>query len=308
MENLTQLPSDRPYVNAQGMEMREHGTALFPAGFYYHNLNLDTVPWHWHDELEAVVVAQGETLVRAGGQRHVLRAGQGLFINADVLHGCWEIQDGQCIYRSIVFHPRLVGGSVESVFTQRYINPLIHCRTLRCLPLNGSEDWHAEATEAIEQAWRAGVQKPAGYEFTVRALLSRLVFLVTRHLPQDEAPISAKQKRNSERIRTMLRFIEERFDDPLTIAEIAASAALSESECLRCFRSTIGTPPIQYLKQFRVQRAAELLADTQAHVGDIAAQCGFQDVSYFTRAFREMKGMTPGEYRRRKNGQERGEG
>ena len=60
----------------------------------------------------------------------------------------------------------------------------------------------------------------------------------------------------------------------------------------------IGTPPIQYLKLYRVQRAAELLASTDRKIQDIAGACGFQDMSYFTKTFRELKGVTPGEYRR----------
>jgi len=72
---------------------------------------------------------------------------------------------------------------------------------------------------------------------------------------------------------------------------------ISPSECLRCFRSTIGTPPIQYLKSFRVQKAAELLSSTSTKINEISSLCGFQDPSYFTRSFREIKGMTPNQYR-----------
>ena len=96
----------------------------------------------------------------------------------------------------------------------------------------------------------------------------------------------------------MLRHIQRSFAEEITVADIARSALISESECLRCFRDTIGVPPIQYVKRYRVQRAAELLSATDRKIADIGAQCGFQDTSYFTRSFREIKGMTPGEYRR----------
>lgn len=85
--------------------------------------------------------------------------------------------------------------------------------------------------------------------------------------------------------------------EELNTAQIAGSAMVSESECLRCFHKTIGMPPIQYMKQFRVQKAAELLLSTEKKIGDIGAECGFLDTSYFTKVFREMKGCTPGMYR-----------
>ena len=52
-----------------------------------------------------------------------------------------------------------------------------------------------------------------------------------------------------------------------------------------------------YLKQFRVQRAAELLETTEERVADIGAACGFQEMSYFARTFRALKGRTPSQYR-----------
>ena len=97
----------------------------------------------------------------------------------------------------------------------------------------------------------------------------------------------------------MLQYIQEHYSEETDTAQIARSAMISESECLRCFHKSIGMPPIRYLKQFRIQKAAELLMSTDKKAGDIGAECGFLDTSYFTKVFREIKGCTPGEYRRR---------
>ena len=78
---------------------------------------------------------------------------------------------------------------------------------------------------------------------------------------------------------------------------IAASVALSESACLRSFRQMLGITPIQYVKQFRVEKAAELLRSTRLKTGEIGAECGFTDGSYFIKIFREIKHCTPKEYR-----------
>ena len=85
----------------------------------------------------------------------------------------------------------------------------------------------------------------------------------------------------------------------LTVEQIAASASISPSECLRCFHDMIGTTPNQYLRDQRAQRAAELLCGTGLRVTEIAMQCGFQDASYFARAFRQVYGCGPTEYRRK---------
>ena len=59
---------------------------------------------------------------------------------------------------------------------------------------------------------------------------------------------------------------------------------------------------MQYLRQLRLQKAAELLQTTQLRIADVGARCGFQDASYFTKTFREWKGCSPVAYRRKKGG------
>ena len=285
-------------ISPQGRELVSHGTPLFPAAFYHDDLDREVVPWHWHDELEAVLVESGATEISAGVRRYRLSAGQGLFINAGVLHAGRGVAGTHCRYHSIVFHPRLIGGGIDSVFWQAYLRPLI-AGGMKSVPLNGSQPWHRPALDAIERAWQEGANDAPGYEFRVRAALSELVFLLCRQMPAQRTRASEKAQRDAERIKQMLRFIDQNYAEPISAPAIAASAMISESECLRCFRSTIGMPPIQYLKQYRVQKAAELLTSTDRKIADIAASCGFPDTSYFTRSFREVKGVTPGEYRRR---------
>jgi len=283
-------------VNTQGRELVSHGTPLFPVAFYHDDLGRDRVPWHWHDELEAVVVSEGETTVSAGTRRYTLHRGQGFFINAGVLHAASGTPGTGCRYHSVVFHPRLVGGGTDSVFWQEYLRPLIGSGP-KSVVLDLSQPWHAEAVEQIDAAWLAGASDAPGYEFRVRAALSELVFLLTQHIPSPTLRAGESALRNAERIKAMLRYVQQNYAEEITVADLARSAMISESECLRCFKNTIGIPPIQYVKRYRVQLASELLASTDQKIAEIGAQCGFQDTSYFTRAFREIKGITPGEYR-----------
>ncbi len=286
-------------TSPQGRELKEHGTPLFPAACYHDDLSRLEIPWHWHDELEAVMIEAGSALVCADGKSYPLQQGEGCFINSGVLHGIWSNGQTPCRLRSVVFHPRLVGGSMDSIFWQGYLNPLLSSPLQHCVCLDRSILWHQEALCAVAEAWQACVEEQPGYEFSVRERLSQLVLLLTRNRPAQQNPPSAKALRSAERIKVMLQYIQTHLDRELTSADIALSAAVSESECLRCFRSMIGSTPIQYVKQVRIQKAAELLASTRQNISDIGARCGFQEMSYFAKTFRELKGCTPSAYRRR---------
>lgn len=285
-------------VDSQGRELLEHGTVQFPVACYHDDLQENEVPWHWHEELEAVVVTEGCTIVAAGNRKYIIHAGEGFFINAGVLHGCWNMDTSACRYHSVVFHPRLVGGSIDSVFYQNYVLPLIENRRLESMHLKPSVPWQADVLKSIEDGWQACVEETFAYEFRVRQALSELVILLHSKIPATGSQPREKAMRDGERIKAMLQFIHEHYADELNTAIIAGSASVSESECLRCFHNTIGTTPIQYVRQYRLQQVCQLLTASTEKISDIAARCGFQDISYFTKIFRETKGMVPSEYRK----------
>lgn len=284
-------------VDRFNRELLRHGTAAFPIACYHDDLSREDVPWHWHDELEAAIVTEGTVRVVIGAEQFDIPAGGGFFVNSDVLHSCHHACSGACRLHSLVFHPRLVGGSAESVFHQRYVLPVTGNKGLAGLCLDQETDWQAAIMTQLEAAWQACAAEPAGYELDIRYALSRVLALLGEHAPVHAAAANPKAMRDGERIKVMLQFIMEHYGEGIDTAAIARSASLSESECLRCFKASIGTTPIRYLREYRIDRAASLLAGGEA-ISDTVARCGFRDISYFTKTFRELKGMTPGEYRR----------
>lgn len=285
-------------TDANGRELVKHGTTLFPIACYHDNLALETVPWHWHDELEAAIITEGTAVVAMSNRQYTIQQGCGFFINSGVLHGAWNIDTSACRFHSLVFHPRLVGGSIDSIFWQKYVEPLLTHPSLESFVLDPSVDWQQEGIHAIEAAWQSCFLEEPGYEFEIRSFLSHFIFLLNRHLPA-AFPIPSRQNLlDAERIKVMLQYIHDHYADEITLSKIARHAMISESECLRCFQKNIGISPIQYVKQYRIQKASEMLSATDQKISDIGVLCGFSDISYFIKSFKKAKGRTPGEYRK----------
>ncbi len=112
-------------TDRHGRELIAHGSVQFPVACYENDMSEKTVPWHWHDDWEVIAVEKGAAMFAAGSDRYVIREGQGLFINGGVLHGIWDMENSGCRFISIVYHPRLVGGSADSIFWQRYVQPIL---------------------------------------------------------------------------------------------------------------------------------------------------------------------------------------
>lgn len=282
-----------------GRELREHGTKEFPAACYRGDLCQRSVPLHWHRELEAGFVVEGRVEMFVGPERFRLEAGQGFFINTGIPHGFSAAEGAEAGQQcSVVFDPILVDGRFDSVFWQRYIQPVLSAAAMPCLILSPDILWQAQALAFLQEAWQVCTGEGPDYELAVRHNLTRLLAQVSSHLPAQPTARTRRAFRDKERILKMLTYIQAHFSENLTADDIAASAMISPSECLRCFHNTIGLTPIQYTKYYRVQRAAQMLQTTDRKISEIGESCGFQEMSYFAKTFREYMKVSPYEYRR----------
>jgi len=97
-------------------------------------------------------------------------------------------------------------------------------------------------------------------------------------------------------VRRVLRLIEERLPEKISVKEMAREVGLSESHFSRTFKHVTGETPHQFALRLRLERASAALArSSAAGIASIAAECGFFDQSHFTREFRKKFGITPGE-------------
>lgn len=279
-------------INAQGQELVGHGTAIFPLDCYEENVSATPVLWHWHEDWEIVLATQGMLQVKTTPGDLTLQPGEAVFFGPGCVH---EITGGapDSMLRSAVFHPRLIS-SMDSVIWQKYVQPL---QEVGAVGWGQTLPWHKQCIALFSACWAALEQEPVGFELLAREALSQLALLLCTQLDLKQKKLSLKAAQDSLRIKEMLQFIQAHYGEEITSAQIAASAMLSESQCLRCFRSTIHTTPGQYLKEYRLQAACQLLTTTGEKVGEIGAVCGFLDAAYFTKLFRETLGCTPAAYR-----------
>ncbi len=274
-------------------------TKELPVSCYRDDLEQIEVPWHWQDSFELCMITSGEVLVCVEAERFSLKTGDGFFINSGALNACSQLPDtsGPCTIQSIVFDPGIVDGTQDSIFYDNYIAPIITNNALKGLALTQDIAWHKEILRLGSNCWSSCLDSEEAIESGVRDIISQIAFLLSAHTASEIRPISSKEARDSDRIRVMLSYIDDHYRDDLNVATLSESAEISESEAMRCFHNMLGTTPIQYVKNYRIRKAAELLRVSDEKIVDIAIDCGFQDMSYFAKTFRESKGITPTDFR-----------
>jgi AraC-like DNA-binding protein len=100
-----------------------------------------------------------------------------------------------------------------------------------------------------------------------------------------------------EMVGRVLTMLHGRPGHPWTLAEMAREAASSRSSVAKRFALLVGQPPMQYLTQWRMQVAANRLAQSGAKVATIGAEVGYDSEAAFSRAFKKATGLAPGAWR-----------
>lgn len=282
-------------VNNQSQELKPHGNAAFPCAGYaihYRAEEGDNVPWHWHDELEIICIEKGQMTAKVPSQTFQLKEGDILIINGNTLH--YALAAPECDLRSFVFSPSLITGGADSALASKYIRPLLSCPYFSAFYDDGHKD--DSITRSFRTAFEALSAESFGFEFTVREELSRICLSLYEKLKPhtDEGVPSLDQQR----IKKMLTYIHHHFEEPLTAADIADAAAISQRECLCCFQKTIQLSPIQYVLKYRIMQGADkLVKEPSSTIADIASACGFDSQSHFAKTFKRFYSRTPREYR-----------
>lgn len=150
------------------------------------------------------------------------------------------------------------------------------------IPLHRSEGYLRDY-EAMRE------QKPIGGG---RLRLMSLFYGVLYRLSQE----SVEQK---DALTKAVTYLEGHYaDQSLSNTVLAEQAGVSEVYLRRLFKESLGTSPKQYIVELRLQRAKQLLAESDLPVGRVAEVCGFSAIYHFSAAFNALTGMTPTAYRR----------
>lgn len=96
-----------------------------------------------------------------------------------------------------------------------------------------------------------------------------------------------------------VNFCHTHYAEAIYLDDLARVAAMSKNSLLRNFKKVMLCSPMTYLLRLRLARACQMLLNSTDRVNEVAAACGFADVTYFSRVFRENLGVSPQKFRGR---------
>ena len=151
--------------------------------------------------------------------------------------------------------------------------------------------------ELLREACRLTVLTPVAWQNALNAVAQVFLFRLIHHHGEKIQPANPRRLSDLARLVPVLRRMRESLSSDLSVEKYAAFANLSPPQFRRVFRRVTGQSPNQFLQRLRLQKAAALLRGSQDTIENISCAVGYNEPSFFSRAFRNMMGMAPGAYR-----------
>ncbi|MFB7085830.1 GlxA family transcriptional regulator [Streptomyces sp. NPDC056296] len=158
--------------------------------------------------------------------------------------------------------------------------------------------WTGAGISACLDLSLALIADDLGEEVALR-VARQLVMYLKRPSGQSQFSVPLEQVSATRRIEDLRHHIMRNIAEPLTVADLAACAHVSDRQLTRIFKTELGTTPHAYIESARVEVARHQLESTDATLERVASTCGFGTVDTLVRAFRRRLDTTPTEYRRR---------
>lgn len=270
-------------------EQKRHGTSSFPLEYYFVDEKHPqyVMPLHWHSEFEVLRVRKGRLALYLNDSVCDMREGDVVLIPSATLH---RGEPKNCVYDCAVFDLRIASG-YNAPRISELIQPLISSDArIEHLPL-AVKEIGAKLLDTI-------AAKEPYFEISAAAQVSEMV-----HALYSLGAISrdgSEDKRIAHRqaiMTLLLDKIEKEYNAKITLADLSEIAGMNEKYLCRFFKSYTGQTPIDYINRLRIDRACFEMTVNKMTVTEAAYECGFNELSYFSKIFKKYKGITPGKYK-----------
>ncbi len=246
---------------------------------------------HWHEEFMIFYIEKGSAVIHCNFQPIPVEAGDLVIINSNDIHYVENCCD-HLVETYIIIDFAFLLSHKEDLCQTKYIAPLLQNR-IRFQNKITNDD---ELTRQVLDLIREYQQKLQGYELLIKAgLYSILGLLLRRHT----VPVTHKvESRRHHQLRPVLKYVDEHYDQKITLEGLATMANMSRHHLCRLFKNITGMPPIEYVNHLRINAAMKLLQH-QLPVSEVALIVGFNDSNYFSRLFKKYKNVSPQVYKKK---------
>lgn len=239
---------------------------------------------HYHSEHELYYLIDGETKYFIGDEFFHIRKGNFIFVPKGMIH---KTDSEDCLYNERIvlsLNDRIFDYTMQPLLEELAKSKLI------CLP----EKHLPSITELMQKIEKEYHAKHKYKEQMMESYIRELVVRLCRYKTDEKQHLNESDLF----IYRISEYISNNLSDEISLTSLSKTFSLSEGHLSRKFKAVLGVGINEYIRYVRIQRAAQLLLDTDKSITQISGLCGFNDSNYFSTVFKSTMGTTPHKYRK----------
>ena len=248
---------------------------------------------HIHSAIEMLFIKSGEFLMYADDEEFTLGEGCVILFRSNTVHRVYKLSEQEGYYYVLKLRPSLLADFSSPEQAGTYLLPLSLSTRVQKTVWTAEEARANGMTEAIEKIALEAERREYGFDLAMRTHAASIALAVLRDIHPEKTNLGDLGGDIIRRIYDVILYVNAHYAENITAADCAARAFMSPSYFSRCFFRITGKSFKDYLNTVRINHAEKELLSSDKSVTRIAADCGFNNLSYFISVYKKIKGTTP---------------
>ena len=265
-----------------------------------------TLYLHAHECIQINYVYSGKAIHIIHDKRFELVKGDIFVIPPNVPHQIEPVIGTDAKIVEFEFDPKFINeffkdlDKGEAFWDFAYIEPFLVEEDLVKPRLNLVGSIQTDSENIFNEALKEYEKREPGFDLIIRSLLLKLLVLVGREFTKNisKSKNALIFERHKDAIKGAIRYIEENYTQDLNIDSVAKMFLLSPSFFGYLFKNLTSKTFKEYITGLRIAKASEMLKNTDEKIKTICYESGFNNINHFNRTFKQVVGLTPGQYRK----------
>lgn len=282
-------------LNSDASENVAYNNPDFPA--YIKKGQLSSYPdfravSHWHDDLEFILILEGQMSYDVNGQKISLQTSEGIFVNSRCFHYGYSDAHAECLFLCILLSPQLL--SSNTYFVQNCLNPLIQNTHFPYQKLSPAIQWQNAILRDLEALYEENLENIQ--PFVILEKSAHIFRLLSENM--NFFPDHDKNAEGILALTAMIGYVQKNYPNKILLKDISSAGNCCKTKCTSLFQKYLSTSPMLYLNRYRLEKSIFLLRNTAMSITEVAYACGFSNTSYFCELFHKYYHITPMQCRR----------
>lgn len=252
--------------------------------------------WHYHRELEFLVVDKGRMDVFIEDELVLLNEGGVALVGSSQLHRDRSHASEKLVYFVLQFDLEQAFESSTMPYYRFFSetrSPLSRFNRV----LQESDEARRIIREAVRDIYGEWSDKREGYELAISILVKRILLLLLRS--DTHRPLSVKENADLLRLKPVFEYVEQNLDGKIAVEEASRAANISYYYFVKYFKKALGISFMDYVNLQKIKKAEKILLTKDISVAQVGEHIGMPNMAHFYKMFRKFNRCSPNEYRKR---------